>query len=193
MFKIENANATLVAPIQIHGQATVPVGEKAKPTKMADVQLTLHLDVTEHMKLVEKLFPACDVQAKTIAGREECKGEVRKTNTKLGDMCVSIFYGADNEPVVRGVCDVKSAPQLHTSEDGNGKLVLKPRLQVPVNDVDSLCELINADVRVTMEPAQMDLSDATVLADGKEPEKQKRAKKEDLPSSKTLRAVGDPF
>lgn len=186
MFKIENANATLVAPISIHGQATVPTGPNAKPTKMADVQLTLHLNVTEHMKLVEKLFPACDVQAKTIAGRDECKGEVRKTNTKLGDMHVSVFYGKDESPVVASTCEVRSAPQLHTSEDGEGKLVLKPRFQIPVKDVDSLCELINADVRVTFIPAQLDLSDATVLADDKPKEKKPK-------ESSTLRAVGDPF
>lgn len=184
MLKLQGAKATLVGPINVYSQSTVPHGKSAKPVKCADVQVTLYLDASDHMKLVEKLFPACDVQAKTIAGRDECKGEVRKTNTKLGDMQVAIAYGGGQ--VIDTTCEVKSAPQLHINEDGNAKLVVKPRFQIPVKDVESLLEVINADVTVSLQPAQVDLSDLTELAvDDPNPKHVKEAK---------LKAVGaDPF
>lgn len=182
MIKLSEANATLVPPIAIHKQATIPIGPQAKPTKCVDLALTLHVDTSEHMREVDKLFPASDVQAKTIAGREECKGEVRKTNTRLADMFVCVRYG--KQTVIEAACEIKSAPQLHISEDGNAKLVLRQRIQVPVSEVGGLLELLGADVRVTIEPAQMDLSDQTTLAE--EAPKQKK--------EKALRAVGsDPL
>lgn len=167
---------------------TAAAGANAKPTRVTEVELLLELDVTNSLKAIDALFPGADEYAKLVAGREkQCKGEDRTARTKLPEMNVRIFYGDDAEPAVDSqACPVKARPQLKVNEDGEARMIVKPRCKLANKQLTEMAQLIGADVRVTMEPAQVDLADVNMA----EPEKPKRGKKNgDKPD---LRVVDDP-
>jgi hypothetical protein len=181
-FKLERVPAVIKPGTQLMQAVTVAGGANASPRKVTEVKLVLEIDVTACPKALEFLFPGADVYMKTVAGLEHAKGEDRTARTKLPEMNVRVWYGeGTDEPVFDlAGCPVKSRAQLKVDEDGNGKLILRPCGKFTNKQLADMAQLISADVRVSMEAAQMDLAEVTMAEppDGKK--KKGRGKKADL-------------
>ena len=164
MFKLERVPATIKPGTAFKDAVTAAHGADAKPKRMTEVELHLEVDVSECPDAVEDLFPGADAYCKTVAGLEkQCKGEDRSARTKLPEMNVLVWYGTEAEPVVDcQACSVKSRVLLKVNEDGDGKIIIKPRVRLDNKQLTGMAQLIKADVRVSMEPAQVDLSDVSI-------------------------------
>jgi hypothetical protein len=184
-FKLENVPGVIKPRTVLLQAVTVATGTNAVPKKVTEVELLLELDVSACAKAVEHLFPGADMYMKTVAGLEHAKGEDRVARTKLPEMNVRVWYGTDTEPVFDLMgCPIKARPQLKVDENGNGRLVLKPRGKFSNKQLADMAQLISADVRVTMDPAQMDMAELTM----EEPEKKRGRGR---PKKAELRVVDD--
>lgn len=163
-FKLNRTYATLKPGTSFKDAVTAAGGVNAKPQRMTEVELNLEVDVTECMTAVEDLFPGADVYCKQVAGMEKaCKGEDRSARTKLPEMDVTLWYGTDPDPVfVSKSSPVNARVQLKVNEDGDGKIIIKPRVRLDNKQLTGMAQLIKANVYVSMEPSQMDLADAEI-------------------------------
>lgn len=164
MFKLVKVPATIKPGTSFKDAVTAAHGADARPKRMTEVELHLEVDVTECMGAVEDLFPGAEGYCKVVAGLEkQCKGEDRSSRTKLPEMNVSIWYGSDADPVV--ACEaspVKSRVQLKVNEDGDGKIVIKPRVRLNDKQLTGMAQLIKAEVYLSMEPSQVDLAEVVI-------------------------------
>ena len=187
MWKLDHVPATIKPGTAFKDAVTAAAGVNAKPTRMTEVELHLEVNVTECMKQVEDLFPGADVYCKQVAGMEKaCKGEDRSARTKLPEMDVTVWYGADTDPVFTSQASpIKARVQLKVNEDGEGKLIIKPRVRLNNKSLTDMAQLIKAEVKLSMEPSQMDLSEQQI------PGHEKPQGKKGKGRSATLHAVDD--
>lgn len=180
-FRLEKVPAVIKPGTQLLQAVTVAGGANASPRKVTEVKLVLEINVTDCPASVEFLFPGAKVYMDTVAGLEHAKGEDRTARTKLPEMNVRVWYGdGTDEPVFDlAACSVKSRAQLRVDEDGAGKLIIRPCGKFTNKQLADMAQLISADVRVSMEPSQMDLSDV-VIAEPAGGKKKGRGKKADL-------------
>lgn len=164
MWKLTQVPAVIKPGTAFKDAVTAAGGVNAKPTRMTEVELHLEVNVTDCMKQVEDLFPGADNYCKTVAGLEKaCKGEDRSARTKLPEMDVTVWYGADTDPVFTSQASpVKARVQLKVNEDGDGKIIIKPRVRLNNKALTDMAQLIKAEVKVSMEPSQMDLSEKAI-------------------------------
>lgn len=180
-FRLERVPAVIKPGTQLMQAVTVAGGANASPRKVTEVKLVLEINVTDCPGTVEFLFPGAKVYMDTVAGLEHAKGEDRTARTKLPEMNVRVWYGEEAEPVFDlAACSVKSRAQLRVDEDGGGKLILRPCGKFTNKQLADMAQLISADVRVSMEPAQMDLADVVIADPQSGKKKRGRGKKADL-------------
>jgi len=161
-FELDMCPATLRPRSTLIAAATMPRGENAKVEKVTEVQLHIELEVDACAKQVEFLFPGAKEYCQIVAGLDHAKGEDRSARTKLPEMNLGIFYR--EKPVFAQTNTViKSRAQLKVDDQGEAKLILRPRVKVTGKELAELAQLIEADIRVTMEPTQMDLSEDTTV------------------------------
>lgn len=154
-----NQAPTIIKPSRALAAATQPRGKDGKATKITELELVLHVNVSDHLKALEPVFPGADVYCKLVAGAEkECKGEDRTARTKLPDADLRIWYGDDKEPVVSlSGCPVKSRLVLRVGVKGEATLVIKPRVKLSRSELGDVLDLLSGDCRLDMEPSQQTL------------------------------------
>jgi hypothetical protein len=151
-FKLNNVPAVLRS-VHVINASTIPMGERAKPTKVFEVELVLDIDPVDAMSGVEFLFLDADAWCKMVAGTEgENAGEDRHARTKLPDQDMVLTYGEkkDMTTVASGVAAIKKKAVLGVNDEGKVKLVLKPRVKLEASQMVEACMLIEADMRVSM-------------------------------------------
>jgi hypothetical protein len=178
MFKLDHVPAVIKPGTSFKDAVTAAGGVNAKPTRMTEVELHLEVNVTECMKQVEDLFPGADAYCKMVAGLEKtCKGEDRSARTKLPEMDVTVWYGADTDPVFMSQASpIKARVQLKVNEDGDGKIIIKPRVRLNNKALTDMAQLIKAEVKVSMEPSQMDLAEKDIPEPAEDKSKKKKGR-----------------
>lgn len=175
-FRLDKVPAVIRPRTTMLGASTAPVGKDAKPVKVTEVQMTLSIKADGCMKTMELLFPTADSCAKIVAGQSDSTGMVLQANAKVPDSSIVMHY--EGKPVLdMPMAVMKSKPQLRIDSDGNSTLLLRPRVKLTSKQLVEMSELIMADVTVSVLPAQMDISDMTVLASAELGEPKKRGKK----------------
>ena len=161
-FKLTEAPTTIRPRSQLLAAATMPRGKNAKPEKVTEVELLLEVEVDNCIKETEYLFPDAKKYCDMVASLEHAAGEDRITRTKLPEMNVVISY--DGEVIFDQLnCPVKARPQLKVDKKGEAKLILKPRIKATGKELALIAGFIDADVRLSMEPTQTDLSEDGAL------------------------------
>lgn len=199
MFSLTRAPAVIRPGTSVNATSSVAVGPEARPVRVTEMTLLLHVDPTKNLSEIEPLFPGCKVFCDSIAGDDEAAGEDRTTRAKVPEMSLAISYqGADaaegKEHVVAEwpVAVIKSKPQLRIGEKGEARLVLRCRVKMTDAQLVAVLPLVEADIRVSMKAAQMDISEMTQVAnpalDG--PPKREKAPRKGKSKAK---ADEDPF
>lgn len=159
--KLDNAPAIIRPRTTILTTTTSPVGKNAKPVPVIEVQMVIEVDVSGMWKQLP-MFPNADVIANTIAGQDDGGGMVINSGAKLIDSAMTIKCGSD--VVFDGAVTIKAKLQLRIDGNGNGRLIVRPRARLTEEQLVTLTKCTNADAVVSMSPAQLDISDMTLLA-----------------------------
>lgn len=180
---------------QLLAQGMIASGSNAKPKRVTEVEVILELNPTDCMSAVESLFPGARDYLKIASAQEGFKGEDRSARTKLPEMAVEIFYADEPEPVIRmAIATVKARAVLKVgvSEKAESKLIIKPRGKLTDPELVQLVQLLEADIRVSMEPSQVDIGESEFLSQsGETKEKGKGKGKGKAAKSEAVETVPD--
>lgn len=86
---------------------------------------------------------------------------VLTTAAKLDDTTLVVQCGSD--VAIDQTVSMGAKQQLRIDADGNGKMIIKPRVRLTDKQLAEVVKLTLADVRVTITPAQMDIADMTTV------------------------------
>lgn len=153
-FKFDKLAAKLKPNASIISAGTQSRGGSA--VKTADVKIITEISIDKDAKGVEFLFPGLDLYLKEVAGLEHYKGEDRASRTSLPEMNVEIFYGEDSI-FEQTNCPIKGKPTVKINKAGEAILVLRILTKLSSTELAKLAEHIDADIRLSLSPAQVDL------------------------------------
>lgn len=164
MIKLKDAQARIPKKkIAIVLATAAPRGKSGKPTKVSEVELELEIDAREILGDLEWLFPNAEVFGQMAAGLDQFRGETRTSKARLGTINLEISY--DGRTVIDlNNCQIKKKPKLDFRLGGETFLFLSPIVKLTGAELASLAELVEADVRISIEPTQVDLAETTHLA-----------------------------
>ena len=172
----------IIKRMQVLTASTVP-DKEGRPVQMVEVEFLLEVNATNGLKELHSLFPNADVIASMVAGDDDMPGQDVTARGKLGEMALLIHYGAEKDPVVEIAHTlVKSRPQLKIDENGNAKLIIKPRGKLNAKGMTEAWKMLLADGFISVLEAQVDLDD--FIKGEEEKEKTAKAKKESAPKGK---------
>lgn len=164
MLRLEDAEARIPKKkIAIILATASPRGKNGKPTKVSEVELELEIKADEILGDLEWSFPGSEEFSKAVASLDHFRGETRTSKAKLGPINLTLSY--DGEIVVDLTnCPVKKKPKLDFRTDGEAFFFVSPIVKVTGSELASIAELVEADLRVSLEPTQTDLAETTELA-----------------------------
>lgn len=182
--RLNRVPAVIKPGSSIKDATTSATSESAKPTRFTEVELHLEVDVSQCIKAMEALFPGADAMCKLIAAEsQENKGLDLRARTGLPEMNVKIWYGDETEPAVDVVdSPIKAKVSMRIDQDGDAKIILKPRVKLNNKQLTDMVQLVKAEVKLSLEPSQMLIpSEAMPLDDGESAgKKSKSGKKAEL-------------
>lgn len=164
-FEFDRLAGTL-RPFKNLKSTMMPMGQGAKPTRVTEVQLEMELIVEkDDFKKISWLFSDIDLKkvGQTIAGDDSRGGLKMTANTNLPPMNFKLFHD-DKEVFDRTDCKVKAKPVLQFMENGDAKLLIKPKVKLVDKEMVQVLSIIDADVKVSTEKTQVDMSEETKLA-----------------------------
>jgi hypothetical protein len=144
--------------------ATVaPRGAGGTPTRVSEVELELEIAADHYLEDLEALFPGLVGYGAEVSTIDTYRGETRTSKAKIDPVNVRIDYrGAVVVEV--GNAPVNRKARIDFAPGGTATLRIAPVLKVDGAELVKLAELVEADIRVTISPAQLDLLDSVTLA-----------------------------
>lgn len=175
MLKLDKTPVVIKKGAKVVGATTVPKGKGVKAARVTEMEVILAFKPEKGLKAFDKVFPSLADLVKLISSREDCKGFDASLRTKLPDLHFEIFHGDDESApaVLKFIGHTQAKAKLSVDDEGNVFFVIKPRGKFTKDELALLGEFSGgeADVKVSAEPAQMDLADTTLLSTKAEPEK----------------------
>jgi hypothetical protein len=165
-FEFDHLKGTL-RPFKVIKSTTMPHGPDGKPATVTEVQLELELEAVEALSAIGWLFNDIDLKklGQSIAGDDDRGGIKLTAHTKLPAMNFALYYPEEDDPIFdRSECVVTSKPQLKYTETGDATLLLRPKVKLTDKELPRVCKMIDADIRVSTEKTQSDMSEDTRLA-----------------------------
>lgn len=157
MLDLSEVPVTIKPGSQLKASSTQPRGEGGKPTKITEVELYLVLEVSDHMGLVETLFPGADATAKLVAGDEGHQGCDLSSRTKMPEHNLEISY--DGRIFLdQANCPIKKKAALKINHKGDVQMILRPMVKVSAKELGELGNMVNADCKITMCPTTQDMA-----------------------------------
>lgn len=164
--------------------ATVAVNGGAAQT-VAIISLPVEITATEALlsaKPWSDLFPFAVETMRLIAGKEgdDKRGISMKAKGATDELHLEIYSGElEDKPTFEwSMCVVKSKPELIVLENGEGYVAFKVQAQVSKANLGELAGYVDADVLLTMLPAQRTIDEA--IAENTAKAKRGRPRKVDL-------------
>lgn len=144
--------------------ATVsPRGAGGKPTRVSEVELELEIAADHYLQDLDFLFPGIASYGVEVSTIESYRGETRTSKAKIDPVNVRIDYrGAVVVEV--GNAPINRKPRIDFAPGGVATLRIAPTVKVDGAELVRLAELVEAEIKVTITPAQLDLLDTVPLA-----------------------------
>ena len=192
-FTLSNTKGHL-RPSKLLRHTAEATGKRGTIARVTEVEIVLDLEVStkEDWRAVDQLWPNVDKMAKLVAGEDDRGGMDLTARSKLPDMTIDVFgespYVEDKQGNKLGdvkdrtalvhlsVCPPRGRAKLRIDEKGEGLLTLKFRGRFKALALGQIVKFLESEVWISMEAAQVDMSEETQLA-GADPADAKDAAK----------------